>query len=130
MRLKLQLASLQQVKVDGKISPAFIAKVALSHPQVSVRGFAQAWTDLVGPKGKGQGCGRDTIGRIRDAFAEVAMNVVHDDARAVVSTRAREFASAHSDSAVARGARELQRKMFLHRVAAPTRRSILTVALV
>lgn len=105
LRLRSELAGLKQSKQGGKTSPAFIAKVALSKPQVSVRGFADTWVDLVGSKSQGLGCSRGTISHIRDAFAEVSMDVVHADARGVVSAHAEAFAAGHPAAAAAAGAR-------------------------
>ena len=53
----------------NRIPPQFLAKVALSHPSSAARSFACAWRDLVGDGTFG--VSRTSVGRIRDAFAEV-----------------------------------------------------------
>ena len=83
---------------DGKLTPAFLTKVALSHPAVSSRGFAQTWQDLVGTKVLG--CHRRTIENVRDAFSTLAAEVVHSDARTMVAAAAQAFVSAASSASV------------------------------
>jgi len=71
-----KLARLQQVKNKqrtNRMSPRFITKVILSQPSTCARAFAGAWRDLVGIGDFG--CGRPTIGRIRDAFAGVCKSM-------------------------------------------------------
>ena len=53
----------------NRMTPAFLAKVALSWPSTCARGFAGAWQDLVGVGVAG--CSRHTISKIRDGFVEV-----------------------------------------------------------
>jgi len=50
----------------NRLTPEFIAKVALSKPSTVARAFADAWQDLVGVGVAG--CGRTSITNIRDAF--------------------------------------------------------------
>lgn len=54
---------------QNRLTPAFLAKVALSWPSTSARAFANAWRDLVGVGATG--CSRTTISKVKDAFAEV-----------------------------------------------------------
>jgi len=54
-------------QLGHRMTPYFLAKVALSSPAVSARGFAKSWADLVGKNGAN--CSRFTISRVRDAFA-------------------------------------------------------------
>ena len=53
---------------QNRMTPEFLAKVALSMPTTCARGFHSAWTDLVGTGVAN--CGRTTIAKIRDAFVE------------------------------------------------------------
>jgi len=56
-------------KKFNRMTPAFLARVALSWPSTCASTFASAWRDLVGV-GK-SGCSRPTIAKVRDAMAEV-----------------------------------------------------------
>ena len=72
MTLKQQLEELtvgKQKQDNNRLTPEFLAKVALSVPTTCARGFASAWQDWVGVGV--QGCARRTISRIRNSFAEV-----------------------------------------------------------
>ena len=59
----------KQTLSQNRMSPEFVAKVALSVPSASARGFEASWQELVGTDAAG--CSRRTIARIRDAFVEV-----------------------------------------------------------
>ena len=77
-----ELAKSKAVKnaaANNRMTPPFIAKVALSQPSACARAFAGAWRDLVGIGA--EGCSRTTIGRIRDAFAEVCKQMCHSQVR-------------------------------------------------
>ena len=79
---EVELAKLKAVKnaeKKNRMAPPFIAKVALSQPSACARAFAGAWRDLVGIGA--EGCSRTTIGRIRDAFAEVCKQMCHSQVR-------------------------------------------------
>ena len=60
----------KQAQLKNRMSPEFLAKVALSWPSTCARNFSAAWQDLVGVGESG--CSRPTICKIRDAFVEVA----------------------------------------------------------
>ena len=82
---------------DGRLTPAFLCKIALSHPSVSARGFTQTWRDLVGEKTLG--CSRLTIDKVRDAFAVTAAECVHGDVAAQIAASAKQFAADLSTAA-------------------------------
>ena len=87
--LQAKVRKLSSSKESGRMSPAFLAKIALSYPAVSARGFAQTWSDLVGTKVLG--CSRFTIERVRDAFAAIAKDCVHSDASSQIASACRRF---------------------------------------
>ena len=63
----------------NRVTPFFKAKIALSVPVVSARGFAQSWKDFFGEDST---ClGRSAIDRIRDAFAEISTEMLWGEAR-------------------------------------------------
>jgi len=71
-------------KLSGghRMTPEFVAKVALSWPTTCARGFSSAWNDLVGVGVSG--CSRVTISNIRNSFAEIVKgNCVKEVERAV-----------------------------------------------
>ena len=70
-RLEEELHSLKYGKRGNqhRMTPEFLAKVALAWPTSCARNFHAAWQDLVGSGVAG--CARPTINNIRDAFAEV-----------------------------------------------------------
>ena len=61
----------------SRLTPEFIAKVALAIPGTNARSFAASWQDLVGVGVAG--CSRPQISRIRDAFVEVVKDMVSSD---------------------------------------------------
>lgn len=69
----------KRVRDNNKMTPAFLARVALSWPSTSARAFSNAWRDLVGVGAAG--CSRTTISKIKDAFAEVVKGISVDQAR-------------------------------------------------
>ena len=103
-KLLKRIHALACSKSHGRVSDGLIAKIALSVPSASARSFAQALTDLVG-RGNA-GVSRPTISSVRDAFAEVAKEVVHR----VAMDHIREAASVFEDgfSTAASGARALR----------------------
>lgn len=63
-----QLQRRKDASRHNRLTPAFLAKVALSWPSTSARAFANAWRDLVGVGAVG--CSRPAISKVKDAFAE------------------------------------------------------------
>ena len=59
----------KQSSKQNRMTPEFLAKVALSSPVTCARSFSAAWRDLVGVGVVG--CSRPTITSIRDAFTQV-----------------------------------------------------------
>ena len=75
-RAEAKLKDAAQGKEEGKVQwmrVRWLVRVCLAQPLTSSRALAQAHSDLIGSSGgrKGVGCSRDTISRIKDAFAEV-----------------------------------------------------------
>ena len=73
----------KQTQSQNRMSPEFVAKVALSVPSASARGFEAAWQELVGTDAAG--CSRGTSTRIRDAFVEVVKGIAVQRVQALAS---------------------------------------------
>jgi len=94
-KLKARLRALETGKRRAQgspLTPAFLAKVGLSSPATSARGFHRTWTELVGRGASG--VSRSSITFIRDAFVGVVKDMATErlTALAVAAQRDRRAA--------------------------------------
>ena len=108
-RAEQQVRDLQigkQAAKANRLTPEFLAKVALSSPSTCARSFSNAWRDLVGIGVAG--CTRPTVARVRDAFAQVVKEhnelAVRLAAGAAAKSPSSSPAAAHAPSSSSAGA--------------------------
>jgi hypothetical protein len=93
LRRKLgELKAGKQGKQQNRMTPEFLAQMALSMPSVCARGFSDAWVDLVGVGISG--CSRPTITRVRNAFVEVIKELVVHQVVSVAAAAVRAHSAA------------------------------------